>query len=95
MDYCREKGMSKNKGINSMKYKLKKLFINIFGSAVVTVADKVDFVFIYEDLGWFEVTVASVSSVDVEISIGSVGVETSSTGSVGEKTSVSVDTVSR
>jgi hypothetical protein len=48
-----------------------------------------------------EVTVASVGSVDVEISIGSVGVETSvvglvgvetSAGSVGEKTSVGVET---
>jgi hypothetical protein len=27
MVYCREKGMSKNKDIHSMKYKLKKLFI--------------------------------------------------------------------
>jgi hypothetical protein len=61
----------------------------------MTAANEVDFDVICEDLGWLEVTVASVGSVDVEISIGSVGVETSSTGSVGEKTSVRVETVSR
>jgi hypothetical protein len=41
---------------------------------VVTVTDEIDFVFICEDLGWLEVTVASVG---VETSVASVGVETS------------------
>jgi hypothetical protein len=50
-----------------------KLFQNILCSAVVTVVialtDEVDFVFICEDLGWLEVTVASVG---VETSVCSV-----------------------